>query len=73
MHVEDAGLLYVPSEQILQAENSTLVAELVRYVPAAQSEQDSDAAPLYWPVLQLQRERSDKSGGVSVDFLSRLH
>lgn len=56
VHVEDAGLLvYVPAVHIEQAEDSTPVAELTKYLPAGQSEQDAEADPLYWPTLQLQK------------------
>ena len=54
-HVAEANSLYWPAAQLEQAENSTPVAALVRYLLATHGAQVTEAVPLYWPALQLEQ------------------
>ena len=54
-HVAEANSLYWPAAQLEQAEDSTPVAALVRYLPATHGAQVTEAVPLYWPALQLEQ------------------
>ena len=48
VHTVEAGEpLYFPAAHMEHAENSTPMAELVRYLPATQLEQVAAATPLY--------------------------
>ena len=56
MHAVADIALYVPAEQIEQAEDSSLDDESTMYVPAGQMEQDVEAGPLKLPAGQLEHE-----------------
>ena len=49
------------------------MAALVRYLPAAHGEQDVEAVPLYWPVLQLVQADDSTPVAALVRYLPEAH
>jgi hypothetical protein len=53
MQEEAGGVLDFPASHNEQAEDSTLVAALVRYLPAGQLEHELEPSPEYFPASQI--------------------